>query len=387
MDKNIIVFGGGYVGLSLSVLLAQNNYVSLVEIDKEKINKVNARVSPIDDSLLQEYLLNNDIKLKAIINFKNTLRTADTVILALPTNYDETSKEFDTSSLEDVIGKINESSYYKPIVIKSTVPIGFTLRMQNKFPKLNLLFSPEFLREGKAVEDNLFPSRIIVGGSKNRNEVAKLLNSFTKKDSQTIMMSSSEAEAVKLFANTYLATRISFFNELDSFCYSNNLNTKDVIDGVSLDKRIGNFYNNPSFGYGGYCLPKDTKQLLSNFDEVPKSIIKASIESNILRKEFIINSILKMQPKTVGIYRLVMKKGSDNFRESAVFYIMNKLYQENIEVIIYEPLIEKGFDSFSLINQLDKFKSSSDVIIANRMDKELNDIGNKVFTRDVYGKD
>ncbi|MDA0900419.1 MAG: nucleotide sugar dehydrogenase [Proteobacteria bacterium] len=386
MIKKIAIIGAGYVGSSLGVLLATYYEVVLIDQDHDKVNKVNNKQAPLDEPLMQDYLNQKKLNLIASDSLKECL-DSQLVILALPTNYDVDSNFFDTSILESVLYELNDSAFNGVVVIKSTIPIGFTNRMQELYSSFSILFVPEFLREGQAFMDNLNPSRIVVGDkSDNAHAVAEVFLSIAKNTPPVLYMNSAEAEAVKLFANTYLATRISFFNELDSFALERGLNAKDIIDGVSTDPRIGDYYNNPSFGYGGYCLPKDTKQLLASFETIPQGIFKAVIESNILRKDFIAQKILATNPKIIGIYRLVMKKGSHNFRESAIFSVMELLEKAGRALLVYEPLLSKTDTAFALTHDLEHFKSSCDLILANRMDDELVSVADKVFTRDLYGK-
>ena len=386
MIKKIAVIGAGYVGSSLGVLLAQHYEVALIDKDRNKVNKINNKQTPLDEPLMQDYMNQKKLNLIASDSLQECL-DSQLVILALPTNYDAENNFFDTSILESVLYELNESNFSGVIVIKSTIPIRFTKRMQELYPNLFIIFVPEFLREGKALFDNLNPSRIVVGDkSDNAHAVAEVFLSIAKNTPPVLYMNSTEAEAVKLFANTYLATRVSFFNELDSFALERGLNTKDIIDGVSTDPRIGDYYNNPSFGYGGYCLPKDTKQLLANFANIPQGIFKSVVESNALRKDFIAKKILASNPKMIGIYRLVMKKGSDNFRESAIFSVMELLEKAGKALLVYEPLLSQTDAAFALTHDLEHFKSSCDLILANRMDDELVSVADKVFTRDLYGQ-
>lgn len=386
MIKKIIVFGAGYVGSSLGVLLAQHYDVVLIEKDLTKVNKLNNNQAPIVEHLMQDYLNQKELSLVASNSFNEYLNS-ELVILALPTNYDEKNNFFDTSILESVLCELSDSIFSGVVVIKSTIPIGFTKRMQELYPSLSILFVPEFLREGQALIDNINPSRIVVGDrSDTANAVAEVFLSITENTPPVLFMDSTEAEAVKLFANSYLATRVSFFNELDSFALEHGLNTKDIIDGVSTDPRIGQGYSNPSFGYGGYCLPKDTKQLLANFERIPQAIFNAVVESNVLRKNFIAKKILTSNPDIIGIYRLVMKKGSDNFRESAIFDIIQILQIAGKTLIVFEPLLSESHAEFEVTHDLSHFKATSDIILANRIDRELIDVTAKVFTRDIYGE-
>jgi UDPglucose 6-dehydrogenase len=386
MIKKIGVIGAGYVGSSLSILLAQYYEVALVDTDPFKVNKLNNKEAPLDEPLMQDYLNQKKLNLIATDSLKECL-DSQLVILALPTNYDVGSNFFDTSILESVLYELNDSAFKGVVVIKSTIPIGFTNRMQELYSSFSILFVPEFLREGQAFTDNLNPSRIVVGDkSGNSKVVAEVFLSIAENCPPVLFMHATEAEAVKLFANTYLATRVSFFNELDSYALENGLNTKDIIDGVSMDPRIGAGYNNPSFGYGGYCLPKDTKQLLANFKNIPQGIFKSVVESNSLRKNFIAQKILSLNPNIIGIHRLVMKKGSDNFRESAIFDVMQILKKQGKTLMVFEPLLSENHSEFQVTHDLAHFKSKSDIILANRMDEELMDVQSKVFTRDIYGE-
>ena len=387
----IAVAGTGYVGLSLATLLSQKNEVYALDVIPEKVEKINKRISPIRDEYIEKYFKEKDLNLKATLDYKEAFTGARFVIISTPTNYDEKSHFFDTSSVEDIIQKVKDMNDPNiVIVVKSTIPVGFINNMKEKYNIDNIFFSPEFLREGKALYDNLFPSRIIVGEkSKRAEEFAHLLSEGAIKEDITIKyMNSTEAEAVKLFANTYLALRVSYFNELDTYAELKGLNTKDIIDGVCLDPRIGTYYNNPSFGYGGYCLPKDTKQLLANYKDVPQTMIKAIVDSNDIRKKHIADMILAKKPKTVGIYRLTMKAGSDNFRASAIQSVINLIKEKDVEVIIYEPTLKTDeFEGLKVEHCLDNFKNNSDVIIANRYDAELADEIDKVYTRDIYTRD
>lgn len=387
----IAVAGTGYVGLSLATLLSQKNEVYALDVIPEKVEKINNRISPIQDEYIEKYFKEKDLNLKATLDYKEAFTGARFVIISTPTNYDEKSHFFDTSSVEDIIQKVKDMNDPNIVmVVKSTIPVGFINNMKEKYNIDNIFFSPEFLREGKALYDNLFPSRIIVGEkSKRAEEFAHLLSEGAIKEDITIKyMNSTEAEAVKLFANTYLALRVSYFNELDTYAELKGLNTKDIIDGVCLDPRIGTYYNNPSFGYGGYCLPKDTKQLLANYKDVPQTMIKAIVDSNDIRKKHIADMILAKKPKTVGIYRLTMKAGSDNFRASAIQSVINLIKEKDVEVIIYEPTLKTDeFEGLKVEHCLDNFKNNSDVIIANRYDAELADEIDKVYTRDIYTRD
>ena len=387
----IAVAGTGYVGLSLATLLSQNNEVVALDIISEKVEMINNRISPIKDEYIEKYFKEKELNLKATLDYKEALKNAEYVIISTPTNYDEEKNYFDTSSVEDIIRKVIEVGNQKTtMVVKSTIPVGFIKSVKEKYNIDNIFFSPEFLREGKALYDNLYPSRIIVGEKSKRAEIfAKLLlDSAEKKDINVLYMDSTEAEAVKLFANTYLALRVAYFNELDTYAEIKGLNAKDIIDGVCLDPRIGNHYNNPSFGYGGYCLPKDTKQLLANYKDVPQNLIQAIVTANTTRKEFITEEVLRQKPKVVGIYRLTMKSGSDNFRSSAIQDIIKNLRANNIKVIIYEPTLNKEeFDGFEVVNDINKFKTISSIILANRQEELLKDVQEKVYTRDLYTRD
>jgi UDPglucose 6-dehydrogenase len=386
MIKKIAIFGAGYVGSSLGVLLAQLFEVVLIDKDLSKVTKINKKQSPLDEPLMQDYFNEKELNLVASDSFKEYL-DCELAILALPTNYDAETNFFDTSIIESVLYELNDSVFSGVVVIKSTIPIGFTKRMQELYPNLFIIFVPEFLREGKGLIDNLNPSRIVVGNKNdNAKVIAEIFMSIAENSPPVLFMDSTEAEAVKLFANTYLATRVSFFNELDSFALEHGLNTEDIINGVSTDPRIGEGYNNPSFGYGGYCLPKDTKQLLANYENIPQGIFKSVVESNSLRKNFIAQKILSSNPNIIGIHRLVMKKGSDNFRESAIFDVMQILKNEGKTLIVFEPLLSENRAEFQVTHDLNYFKATSDIILANRMDEELMDIQAKVFTRDIYGE-
>lgn len=393
---NITVVGTGYVGLSMSVLLAQNNSVTAVDIIEDKVKKINSGISPIADEQIEEYLSNKQLRLKATTDAVKAYESAEFVIISTPTNYDDEKNFFDTSSVETVAEQVVKTNPDAVIIVKSTVPVGFTESLRKKLNFNNIMFSPEFLREGKALWDNLYPSRIIVGVDKNdaflmnaaRKFAELLTDGAVKENIDVLYMNSTEAEAVKLFANTYLALRVSFFNELDTYALVNNLDTKSIVDGVCLDSRIGDFYNNPSFGYGGYCLPKDTKQLLADYSNVPQNLISAVVESNKTRKEFIANRILQKNPKTVGIYRLTMKTGSDNFRNSSIQDVMKLLQSENVNIVIYEPTVrEDRIYGSCVIKNIDEFKRISDVIIANRCSHEIKDVEEKVYTRDLYFRD
>lgn len=383
----IAVAGTGYVGLAIATLLSQKNEVVALDVVPEKVNKINNRISPIKDEEIEKYFKEKHLNLKATLDYEEAFSNASFIVICTPTNYDDKKRFFDTSSVEDIIQKVVLMNIDTTIVVKSTIPVGFVENIKKKYNINNIMFSPEFLREGKALYDNLHPSRIIVGEKSKRAEIfANLLkNCSLDENTPVLFMNSTEAEAVKLFANTYLALRVSYFNELDTYAELKGLNTKDIIEGISLDTRIGNHYNNPSFGYGGYCLPKDTKQLLVNYDNVPQNLIEAIVESNKTRKKHITDMILKRNPKIVGVYRLIMKTESDNFRASAIQDIIKNLKQSNVDIIIYEPTLDKEqFDDCVVVNDLNKFKNISDIIIANRLEKNLIDVLNKVYTRDIY---
>lgn len=386
----IAVAGTGYVGLSLATLLSQKNEVVALDIVEEKVKMINDRISPINDKEIEEFFKENKLNLRATLDYKDAFEGAKFIIISTPTNYDEVKNFFDTSSVEDIIKKVKDLGLDTTMVVKSTVPVGFIKEMKEKYQIDNIMFSPEFLREGHALYDNLYPSRIIVGEkSKRAEEFANLLKSACdKKDVVIKYMNSTEAEAVKLFANTYLALRVAYFNELDTYAEMNNLNTKDIIEGVCLDPRIGDHYNNPSFGYGGYCLPKDTKQLLANFKGIPQNMIGAIVESNTTRKKHVADMILEKNPKVVGIYRLIMKSNSDNFRASAIQSVIQYLNDSSVKIVVFEPSIKTDkFEKFDVIHDLDEFKKMSDVIVVNRIDDNLNDVKDIVYTRDVFSRD
>lgn len=386
----IAVAGTGYVGLSLATLLSQKHEVVALDVIPEKVDKINNRISPIKDEYIEEFFKTKKLNLRATLDFREAFQDAEYIIISTPTNYDDVTNYFDTSSVEDIIEKVISMGVKTTMIVKSTIPVGFIDSMKAKYHIDNIIFSPEFLREGKALYDNLYPSRIIVGEKSERAEkFANLLKDSALKDDVVIKyMNNTEAEAVKLFANTYLALRVSYFNELDTYAELKGLNTKDIIEGIGLDPRIGDHYNNPSFGYGGYCLPKDTKQLLANYDQVPQNIIEAIVKSNDTRKDHITDMVCKKNPNVVGIYRLTMKTDSDNFRASAIQGIIERLKKKKMSIVIYEPTLnEEIFNECKIIHDLEEFKNISDIILANRLDDNLKQVSKKVYTRDLYSRD
>lgn len=386
----ITVAGTGYVGLSIATLLAQHNEVIAIDIIKEKVDMINHHISPIKDVEIEDFLKNKDLNLKATTNSEDAYKDAEYIIVAAPTNYDDETNSFDTSAVENVISEAFKYNSTATVVIKSTIPVGYTKEVNKKFNTDRIIFSPEFLREGKALYDNLHPSRIVVGEQSERAKVfANLLKDAAfKEDIPILFTNATEAEAIKLFANTYLALRVAYFNELDTYCELKNLDTKQIIEGIGLDPRIGSHYNNPSFGYGGYCLPKDTKQLKANYRDIPENLISAIVSSNKTRKNHISDMILKKKPDVVGIYRLTMKSGSDNFRASAIQDVMKNIRAEGVDVIIYEPTLKVDtFMKYKVINDFKEFKKKSDVIVVNRLDDQLSDVKDKIYTRDLYERD
>ena len=386
----IAVAGTGYVGLSIACLLAQKNEVIALDVVKEKVEMINAGKSPIRDKEIEDFLANKKLDFKSTLDYEEAFQGAKFIIISTPTNYDDETKHFDTSSVEDIIEKVISMNIDTTMVIKSTIPVGYVESIKEKYGINNIMFSPEFLREGRALYDNLYPSRIIVGEKSERAvEFANLLrDGALKEDIPIKYMNSTEAEAVKLFANTYLALRVSYFNELDTYAETKGLNTKDIIDGICLDPRIGTHYNNPSFGYGGYCLPKDTKQLLANFNNVPQNLIRAIVSSNDTRKEHIAEMIIERKPNVVGIYRLTMKAESDNFRFSAIQGVIQRLKAHNVQIIIYEPTLkDEDFSECKVINDFDEFTQEADIIVANRYEEQLFKVKDKVYTRDLYSRD
>lgn len=385
----ITVVGTGYVGLSNAVLFARQHKVTSLDIDENRVALINQKISPIADDYIEKTFVEEKLSLKATLDKTEAYKQADYIIIATPTNYDSETNYFDTSSIEIVISEILPLNSAATIIIKSTIPVGYTAQIKSKFKTEQIVFAPEFLREGKALYDNLYPSRIIVGEKSERAEkVAKLyLEATIEKTAPTLCMDATEAEAVKLFSNTYLAMRVAYFNELDTYCAKHSLSSLDIVRGVSLDPRIGQHYNNPSFGYGGYCLPKDTKQLLANYKDVPQNLIQAIIQSNYTRKKFIVKEILKKRPNVVGVYRLTMKAGSDNFRDSAIQGIIHELEEYNIQILIYEPTLKvTHFENYPLENDLNQFLECADVILANRMHNDLKEQQDKVYTRDLFGE-
>lgn len=386
----IAVAGTGYVGLSIATLLSQKNEVVALDVIPEKVEMINNRKSPIRDEKIEEFFMTKNLNLKATLDYKEAFEGAEYIVISTPTNYDDVTNSFDTSSVEDIIQKVISMDINTTMVVKSTIPVGFIKSIRTKYNIENIIFSPEFLREGKALYDNLYPSRIIVGEKSKRAEIfANLLkNACLKEDVVVKFMNPTEAEAVKLFANTYLALRVAYFNELDTYAEIKGLNTKDIIEGIGYDPRIGSHYNNPSFGYGGYCLPKDTKQLLANYENVPQNLIRAIVRSNRTRKKHIAEMIMRKNPDTVGVYRLTMKKNSDNFRASAIQGVIERLKEEDVNVIIYEPTLKSTeFNGCKVVSDFGTFTEKSDVILANRLEDELKSVKEKVYTRDLYSRD
>jgi len=384
---NITIIGSGYVGMSLATLLSQYHKVTIVDIDKEKVKKINAGMSPVKDSMISDYLKHKDLHLRASSSLSGVIESTDIAVIATPTDYDDETRYFDTSSVDIVVEEILQHNSEALIVIKSTIPEGHTDLLKSKYKTNNIIFSPEFLREGQALQDNLYPSRIIIGSKcKNAELFANILQEASlKKNVDILFTSSKEAEAVKLFSNTFLALRVAFFNELDTYAMSKGLNARDIINGLSLDERIGDYYNNPSFGYGGYCLPKDTKQLLANFNEIPQELVSSVINSNHTRKSFIANKILERESDTIGFYKLAMKKDSDNFRSSSIIDVINLISNANKKVIIFEPnIVDKSFNGIEVDNNFESFKQRADLIVTNRQEDQLLDIQDKVFTRDIF---